>query len=70
DVLKDGSATAIYGSRAAGGVILITTKKGDKSGKAKINFDVTYGFNSTLKRFSLLNAKDFVTIENEKFTNA
>ena len=71
EVLKDGSATAIYGSRAAGGVILITTKRGDKSGnKSKVDYNVTMGFNSPLKKFDLLNAQQFITIANEKFTNA
>lgn len=70
EVLKDGAATAIFGSRASGGVIIITTKKGDKSGKMKVNYDVTLGFTSPLKRFDLLNADQFVTIANEKFSNA
>ncbi|HLG40544.1 MAG TPA: SusC/RagA family TonB-linked outer membrane protein, partial [Chitinophagaceae bacterium] len=69
DVLKDGSATAIYGSRAANGVILITTKKGTK-GRAKVNYDAFVGFSSALKRFDLLNAQQFVTIANEKLANA
>lgn len=69
DVLKDGSATAIYGSRAAGGVILITTKKGTK-GKAKVSYDGFVGFTSALKKFDVLNADEFVTIANEKLTNA
>lgn len=65
-VLKDGSATAIYGSRAANGVILITTKNG-KAGKTKINYDVQMGTNSTARRFDLLNADQFIAISNEKF---
>ena len=69
DVLKDGSATAIYGSRANQGVILITTKKGSK-GKATINYDATFGFSSIVKQFPVLDATQFVTIANEKFTNA
>ncbi|RYE19288.1 MAG: SusC/RagA family TonB-linked outer membrane protein [Sphingobacteriales bacterium] len=69
DVLKDGSATAIYGSRAANGVIVITTKKGVK-GRTNINYAGTHGFSSALKRFELLNANQFVTIANEKFVNA
>ncbi|HEY6503371.1 MAG TPA: TonB-dependent receptor [Chitinophagaceae bacterium] len=68
DILKDGSATAIYGSRAAGGVILITTKKGSK-GRAKVSYDGFIGFSSALKRFDLLNAQQFVTIANEKLAN-
>ncbi len=69
DVLKDGSATAIYGSRAAGGVILITTKKGVK-GRAKVSYDASFGFSSIAKKFDLLNAKQFELIANEKLTNA
>lgn len=69
EVLKDGSATAIYGSRAANGVILITTKKGDKSGRMKINYDATYGFISPFKTYDLLSNEQFVEIANEKRTN-
>ncbi|RZK22776.1 MAG: TonB-dependent receptor [Hymenobacter sp.] len=65
EVLKDGSATAIYGTRGANGVILITTKKGRK-GKATLTYDTYIGAASTLKRYSVLNANDFVTISNEK----
>lgn len=68
EILKDGSATAIYGSRAANGVILITTKKGSK-GRAKVSYDMSMGFSNVLKRFSLLNADQFVTIANEKLAN-
>ena len=70
EVLKDGSATAIFGSRAANGVIMITTKKGDKSGRMKVNYDVTVGYSSPASRFDLLNASEFVTIANEKRANA
>lgn len=69
EVLKDGSATAIYGSRAAAGVVLITTKKGTK-GKAKVSYDMSLGLSNVLKRFDLLNAEEFVVISNEKFVNA
>jgi TonB-dependent starch-binding outer membrane protein SusC len=68
EVLKDGSATAIYGSRAAAGVILITTKKGTK-GRAKVNYDGFVGFSNVLKRWDLLNAEEFVMIANEKLAN-
>lgn len=68
EILKDGSATAIFGSRAAGGVVMITTKKGTK-GKAKVNYDLTIGMSNVLKRFDLLNADQFVTIANEKLAN-
>ena len=69
EVLKDGSATAIYGSRAAAGVILITTKKGDK-GKVRVNYDGFLGWSSVQKRYDLLNGPEFVTIANEKLANA
>lgn len=68
EVLKDGSATAIYGSRAAAGVILITTKKGTKA-RTKVNYEGFVGFSSALKRWDLLNAQEFVTIANEKLAN-
>jgi TonB-linked SusC/RagA family outer membrane protein len=66
EVLKDGAATAIYGSRAAAGVILITTRRGKKNSAAKVSFDMNVGLSSTIQRFDLLNATDFVTISNEK----
>lgn len=69
EILKDGSATAIYGSRAANGVILITTKRGSK-GRPMINYNGSIGFNEEVDRFSLLNGDEFVTIANEKRTNA
>ena len=70
EVLKDGSATAIFGSRAANGVIMITTKKGSKSGAMKVNYDATFGFTSPFKTYDLLNNPQFVEISNEKRTNA
>lgn len=69
EILKDGAATAIYGSRAANGVILITTKKGQR-GKAQFNYDMNIGVASPVKLFDLLGAEDFVTINNEKYANA
>lgn len=69
EILKDGSATAIFGSRAANGVIMITTKKGDKSGKMRVTYDATFGFSSPAKKYELLNATQFVEIANEKRIN-
>jgi TonB-linked SusC/RagA family outer membrane protein len=69
EVLKDGSATAIFGSRAANGVIMITTKKG-KSGKLNVNYSFTQGFSKPSKKFDLLNAQQFVNIANEKLSAA
>ena len=69
EILKDGSATAIYGSRASNGVILITTKKGAK-GKVSVTYNNYFGVASPVGLFSLLKTKDFITIQNEKRTNA
>lgn len=69
DVLKDGSATAIYGSRAANGIVMITTKKGAK-GKSVVTYDGTYGYSSPMNKFEVLNAQQFVQIANEKLVNA
>jgi TonB-linked SusC/RagA family outer membrane protein len=68
EVLKDGSATAIYGSRAANGVLMITTKKG-RSGRSNVNYSAVFGFSSPQKKFELLNAEQFVEIANEKLIN-
>lgn len=68
EVLKDGAASAIYGSRAANGVILITTKKG-KQGDMKVNYNMVTGFASPFKTFDLLQTPEFITISNEKRTN-
>ncbi|VXB29398.1 TonB-linked outer membrane protein, SusC/RagA family [Flavobacterium sp. 9AF] len=68
EVLKDGAATAIYGSRAANGVILITTKKG-KKGTMQVNYNNVIGFASPVDTFDLLETPDFLSISNEKRTN-
>jgi TonB-dependent starch-binding outer membrane protein SusC len=68
EVLKDGSATAIYGSRAANGVILITTKRG-KSGKAQVNYNSSFGINEAVEQFDLLTGDEWVVIANEKRAN-
>ncbi len=68
EILKDGSATAIYGSRAANGVMLITTKRGAK-GKFKVSYNNYLGYAQPVNLFDLLNAKEFIEIANEKRTN-
>jgi TonB-dependent starch-binding outer membrane protein SusC len=68
EILKDGSGTAIYGSRAANGVVLITTKRGS-GGKFHVNYNNYFGIASPVKLFDLLGATDFVTISNEKRSN-
>ena len=59
EVLKDASSTAIYGSRGANGVILITTKKGDK-GHAQVSFDMYYGIQNRWKKLDLMGKEDFI----------
>ena len=61
EVLKDASATAIYGSRANSGVILITTKSG-KSGKTKVNVSGQYGFAQIAKDIPMANTKQFINV--------
>ncbi|WP_247233003.1 TonB-dependent receptor [Telluribacter sp. SYSU D00476] len=60
EVLKDASATAIYGSRGANGVIMITTKRG-KSGKPRIDFNTSFSSQTEINRLDLLNAEQFGT---------
>lgn len=64
EILKDAASGAIYGARAANGVILITTKKG-KEGKAKVNYDVSYGWQNPWKKREVLNAREYMVIMNE-----
>ncbi|WP_338869143.1 TonB-dependent receptor [Spirosoma sp. SC4-14] len=60
DVLKDASATAIYGSRGSNGVIIITTKQG-KSGKAKIEVNAYMGFQQVTKKIEMMNAQEYAS---------
>lgn len=69
DILKDAASTAIYGSRAAGGVLLITTKRG-KSGKPKVNYDAWSGMTEAVRLPELLNAQQYMEIKNEGVLNA
>ncbi|MBO4445016.1 MAG: TonB-dependent receptor [Bacteroidaceae bacterium] len=64
DVLKDAASAAIYGARAANGVILVTTKQG-KAGKTEITYNGATGWSNAYKRPQLLNAKDYMTIIDE-----
>lgn len=68
EVLKDVSATAIYGSRGANGVILVTTKKGSR-GKTSINYRYTAGFDVKEKKLDLLNATQWAQLEKDDFNN-
>ncbi|MBP6460221.1 MAG: TonB-dependent receptor [Crocinitomicaceae bacterium] len=68
EILKDGAASAIYGSRASNGVILITTKKG-KEGKTNFSYNTYTGIAQVADYLDLLGTDDFITINNEKRSN-
>lgn len=68
EVLKDASATAIYGARGANGVILITTKRGGE-GKTRVDFEAQYGVSQIRNKLDLLNTQEFVTLANEAAAN-
>lgn len=58
-VLKDAAATAIYGARAANGVVIVTMKKG-KAGKTVVNYRYSHGFSKVRERYDVLNARDYI----------
>lgn len=64
EVLKDAASASIYGARSAGGVILVTTKKGTKD-KMEVNYNSYYGTQAPWKKLSLLNATEYATLMNE-----
>jgi len=69
EVLKDAAATAIYGSRGANGVILVTTKKG-RAGHVQLSYDGSFGAQNVLKQIDVLNAHDFAVLRNEALYDA
>ncbi|WP_291907361.1 SusC/RagA family TonB-linked outer membrane protein [Chitinophaga sp. CB10] len=68
EIAKDAAATAIYGSRAANGVVFITTKKG-KAGKARFSYDGWVGWTKPIRLPKLLNAQQYLEIKNEGIKN-
>lgn len=70
DVLKDAASAAIYGSRAANGVVLVTTKKGKKDSKVEVSYDMYYGSQNVYKKPNLLNAQQYIEIVKEAYTNS
>ena len=68
EILKDADATAIYGSRAANGVVLITTKKG-KTGKTQFEVDVFSGFSTVSNKLDYLNTEQFLELRRQAFAN-
>ena len=67
-VLKDASATAVYGVRGANGVILVTTKRGN-SGKAKVSFSGEFGITQINRITKMVNAEEYATLMNEGLVN-
>ncbi|HEY4784850.1 MAG TPA: SusC/RagA family TonB-linked outer membrane protein, partial [Bacteroidales bacterium] len=69
EVLKDAASSAIYGARGAGGVVLITTKKG-KAGSKQVNYNGYYGLQNPWRKLDLLNSREYMTLINEAAANA
>ncbi|KGO93734.1 SusC/RagA family TonB-linked outer membrane protein [Flavobacterium subsaxonicum] len=68
EVLKDAASQAIYGARAAAGVILVTTKKG-KAGKFSVTYNGFAGFSQAARKLDLLNGTQYATLRNEQYAN-
>ena len=66
NILKDASATAIYGARGANGVVVITTKSGGKEGKATVTFDSYVGFKKVAKKLDVLSTREFALLDYER----
>ncbi|MES2063358.1 MAG: TonB-dependent receptor [Bacteroidota bacterium] len=69
DVLKDASSTAIYGTRGANGVILITTKRGAKNRPSTVNYDAYVSVSNMAKELPVLNSKQFLAVEDLAYAN-
>lgn len=70
DVLKDAFASAIYGSRASNGVVIVTTKKGSRQQKGQLNLDVLGGFQDVARRVKMMNAQEYAAYSLEAKNNA
>ncbi|KEO73797.1 SusC/RagA family TonB-linked outer membrane protein [Anditalea andensis] len=70
DVLKDAASAAIYGSQAANGVILVTTRQGRRGQRAQITYDMFYGLQNVPRKTNMLNSREYATIVNEAAVNS
>ncbi|HAN78657.1 MAG TPA: SusC/RagA family TonB-linked outer membrane protein [Bacteroidales bacterium] len=70
EVLKDAAAAAIYGTRGANGVVLITTKKGNKNDKFSVSYDANYGVQNPWRKLDVLNKDEYIMMINEAAVNA
>lgn len=69
DVLKDAAATAIYGSRATNGVVMVTTKRGKKGQRTTVNLSASYGLQSLPKKIDMADSDLYLTVRNEAVNN-
>lgn len=69
EVLKDADATAIYGSRGANGVILVTTKKG-KSGRLSVSLNLSYALSNVMSRLKMMNTEQYLSMRRQAFFNS
>lgn len=69
EILKDAAAASIYGSQAANGVVLVTTKRG-KAGKTQISFNYYKGISDPIKKLNVLNTQDWIKLRTENLVNA
>ena len=69
EVLKDAAATAIYGSRGANGVVMVTTKSG-KTGQARVTFESSLGFQQLRKKLNMMNSTEYVDFARKYYTNS
>lgn len=69
DVLKDAAATAIYGSRATNGVVMVTTKRGKKGQRTTVNLSASYGLQSLSKEIEMADSDLYLTVRNEAVNN-
>jgi TonB-linked SusC/RagA family outer membrane protein len=70
NVLKDAASAAIYGSRGANGVVLITTKGGKRNQDGKVSYEAYYGIQRAQRYMELLNAREYATLQNEAYVAA
>ena len=69
DVLKDAAATAIYGSRATNGVVMVTTKRGKRGQRTTVNFNASFGLQSLPKKIEMADSDLYLTVRNEAVDN-
>lgn len=69
EILKDAAATAIYGSRGANGVVMITTKSG-KAGQPRVSFESSFGFQTIRKKMDLMNSQEYVDFAKRFYVNS